>query len=624
MGTDLLAVLDPVEPFGQDLADLVELAAQWSRVIAYAHARRADVIAALVTGFLDDLGTGTAPLAATTELAMRLGMTRQAAAKVVSTALALTGPLLATGEALAHGVLDARKAEMIATALEHLPYPVCEAVQDAVLPTAAGRTHPQLAQDLSQALIAVDHHAAQSRQRAARSRRRVNHPRHLPDGMASMLAVLPAPDALALDLALDAAARSAKAGGDGRTMDQLRADILAAVGADALCQGGFGAPADAPSPIPFPPAPPVDPPMRRPAPDPHDPRLDPEPGPGQRTEPETPGAEPEAPAPEPQTEAPEPQTAAPEPQTPAPEPEAPGFEPEALVPAGAATPTPTAEPMDAGSPGDEHPDGGEPPHAATAADAAAPPGDADPPPPPADPPQAADPPHVADPSHVADPPGDAGPPHVADPPHVDPAGGPDRPPPRVWFPIGLRGGVPVRINVTVPMTTLLGGGEPGTLHGYGPIDPATARALALGGTWRRLVTDPLSGTVLDLGRTRYRPPADLAELIRARDRTCFRPGCGAHADGCDLDHTIPAARGGPTADTNLGPACTTDHTLKTQGDFYVRQIRPGVFDWLSRRTGRTYRREADGTTTAIHPRTGQAITSATWTPDYADDEPPPF
>ncbi|WP_448073684.1 DUF222 domain-containing protein [Georgenia yuyongxinii] len=143
MGTDLLAVLDPVEPFGQDLADLVELAAQWSRVIAYAHARRADVIAALVTGFLDDLGTGTAPLAATTELAMRLGMTRQAAAKVVSTALALTGPPLATGEALAHGVLDARKAEMIATALEHLPYPVCEAVQDAVLPTAAGRTHPR-------------------------------------------------------------------------------------------------------------------------------------------------------------------------------------------------------------------------------------------------------------------------------------------------------------------------------------------------------------------------------------------------------------------------------------------------------------------------------------------------
>ncbi|TRW42691.1 DUF222 domain-containing protein, partial [Georgenia yuyongxinii] len=220
LGADLLAVLDPVEPFGQDLSDLVELAAQWSRVIGYAHARRADAVAALVTGFEDDLGTGTARLAATTELAMRLGVTRHSAAKVVSTALAISGPLAATGQALATGHLDARKAEMIATALEHQPYPVCEAVQDAVLPTAAGRTHPQLAQDLTTALIAADHHGAQARHRTARGGRRVNHPRHLPDGMASIFAVLPAPDALALDLALDAAARSAKAGGDGRTLDQ--------------------------------------------------------------------------------------------------------------------------------------------------------------------------------------------------------------------------------------------------------------------------------------------------------------------------------------------------------------------------------------------------------------------
>ncbi|TRW42680.1 HNH endonuclease signature motif containing protein, partial [Georgenia yuyongxinii] len=203
--------------------------------------------------------------------------------------------------------------------------------------------------------------------------------------------------------------------------------------------------------------------------------------------------------------------------------------------------------------------------------------------------------------------GDAPPGTTGPPGSVDPPSGTDPPPPRAWIPLGLLGGVPVRVNVTVPMTTLLGGDEPGTLHGYGPIDPATARALALGGTWRRLVTDPLSGTVLDLGRTRYRPPTDLAELIRARDKTCFRPGCGAHADGCHLDHTIPAAHGGPTADTNLGPACTTDHTLKTLGDFYVRQIRPGVFDWLSRRTARTYRRETDGTTTPIHPRTGQSL-----------------
>jgi hypothetical protein len=526
VGAQLIAALDPVDPFGQDVTDLVELAAQWSRAISFAYARRAEAIAALVTRYTDDLGTGTATLAATTELAMRLGVTRQAMKKLVDTGLALTGPLMSTGEALEHGVLDPRKAEMVAAALEHLPYPVCEAVQDAVLPTAPNRTHPQFAQDLSRALIEADHHDVDARHKAARSRRRVCHPRHLPDGMASMYAVFTAPDALALDLALDGAARSAKATGDSRTVEQLRADILAAVGAGALAQGGFGTPSGEPTPVPRPAPPPVDP---RQPPVPRERRelmfLDPEPDP---------------------------------------------------FGGGPADPTDKC-PNDHGTV------------------------EPDPPPAPPAPPPA--------------------------PPAPPPPTAPDRPPPppeieaRRWFPVGEVGGVPVRINVTVPMTTLLGCDEPGTMHGYGPIDPATARALALGGTWRRLVTDPLSGTVLDIGRARYRPPADLAALVRARDRTCFRPGCGADADGCELDHSEAFARGGSTAYANLGPGCTIDHRLKTVGDFQVRQVTPGVFDWTSRRTGRTYRREADGRTTPMHPRTGEPLTSG-WTPDY--DDPPPF
>ncbi|NWJ70321.1 hypothetical protein HX744_07205 [Pseudonocardia sp. ICBG1122] len=42
--------------------------------------------------------------------------------------------------------------------------------------------------------------------------------------------------------------------------------------------------------------------------------------------------------------------------------------------------------------------------------------------------------------------------------------------------------------------------------GRGPVPADLARALAAGGVWQRLVTDPLSGTLLDVGRTRYRPP----------------------------------------------------------------------------------------------------------------------
>ena len=35
VGADLVAALDPVQPFGQDVADLVEVVAQWSRTIAF-------------------------------------------------------------------------------------------------------------------------------------------------------------------------------------------------------------------------------------------------------------------------------------------------------------------------------------------------------------------------------------------------------------------------------------------------------------------------------------------------------------------------------------------------------------------------------------------------------------
>ncbi len=52
--------------------------------------------------------------------------------------------------------------------------------------------------------------------------------------------------------------------------------------------------------------------------------------------------------------------------------------------------------------------------------------------------------------------------------------------------------------VTVAATTLLGlDEEPGELAGYGPIPASMARRLAEDGTWRRILTDPVSGTLLD-------------------------------------------------------------------------------------------------------------------------------
>src|SRR6266511_3765952 len=94
----------------------------------------------------------------------------------------------------------------------------------------------------------------------------------------------------------------------------------------------------------------------------------------------------------------------------------------------------------------------------------------------------------------------------------------------------------------MPATMLMGLTEHGAeLAGYGPIPAQVARELAADGTWRRLLTDPVSGHLLDYGRTTYRPPAALADFIRARDHHCVFPGCRhhhrlKHEGGWTLEH----------------------------------------------------------------------------------------
>lgn len=164
---------------------------------------------------------------------------------------------------------------------------------------------------------------------------------------------------------------------------------------------------------------------------------------------------------------------------------------------------------------------------------------------------------------------------------------------------GGRGGrASANVNVTVSASTLLGmDDEPGHLDGYGPVTAEAARALSEGGVWRRIVTDPLSGAVLDYGRTRYRPPTALAEHVRVRDRHCAAPGCTVPASRADLDHTIeyhrqvgdpPDVPRGRTAADNLGPLCRRHHRLKTCGGFRLRQLAPGLYEWVTP-GGLTYR-----------------------------------
>ncbi|WP_414696459.1 DUF222 domain-containing protein [Pengzhenrongella sp.] len=149
----------------------------------------------------------------------------------------------------------------------------------------------------------------------------------------------------------------------------------------------------------------------------------------------------------------------------------------------------------------------------------------------------------------------------------------------------------VRVDVTVSLATLLGLDEdPAQLAGYGAVTAQTARRLTANGTWRRLVTDLQTGTVLDVGKTRYRPPEDLAEIIRARDPYCVSPICNAAARHCDLDHRVPFnpdGTGGATSTENISPACRRDHLLKTHAGWTYDRADNGTITWTTP-TGHTY------------------------------------
>ncbi|WP_045877405.1 HNH endonuclease signature motif containing protein [Pseudofrankia sp. DC12] len=147
--------------------------------------------------------------------------------------------------------------------------------------------------------------------------------------------------------------------------------------------------------------------------------------------------------------------------------------------------------------------------------------------------------------------------------------------------------VSVELQVIAPVGTLAGlDDNPAELAGYGPIPAHVGRALAADAHWRRVLTDPTTGTVLDLGHRRVPTPA-LARLIRHQQTRCLFPGCGMPATHTDIDHTIDHAHGGHTALDNLGLLCRHHHRAKHRGQWHLDQPRPGIFTWTSP-TGRTY------------------------------------
>jgi hypothetical protein len=454
------------------------------------------------------------------------------------------------------GTLDGYRAGIIADRVMVLDHERRRRVERKVLPLVCDRAASRVRELVDRQVIAVDPEAAARREDAARRDRGVRVD-PAPDGMASVRADVSAPHAQLAYGVLDHIAGTLQSAGlaNGRGRNQLRADVftdlfrsLAATGHASV--DGLGRPCDSDD-----------------AAAPH--------GGGAPAQPDT--APPDASAAtrnDPGTDTPSNSDGASPPHTDTAPPD---------------TDTPARDDADTDTPSDT--DGASPPHTDTA-------------PPDTDTPARDD----ADTDTPSDTDGTA-------PPY--PAGAAPRDPDTRLDAAGAAQPLPICLNVYVDATTLAGWDEePAELAGQGAISPSLARALAESAvTIRTIAVQPsggassvpdtgppgaghsanpararVCGTVLDAGRSVYRPPERTADYVIARDRICCVPGCRTRAERCDLDHRRPYRAGGATCPCNLDPLCRFHHQVKTFTGWRATPAVDGTLEWTSP-IGRRYRTE---------------------------------
>ncbi len=182
-------------------------------------------------------------------------------------------------------------------------------------------------------------------------------------------------------------------------------------------------------------------------------------------------------------------------------------------------------------------------------------------------------------------------PSPAEPRSDRPPPAPPAPPGRLGWPTPVNPGKPL-VQILLPHSTLTGADDhPVELVGYGPVPAPLARAITADAVWKRLVTDPLSGALLDHGRGTYRPPAALADFVRARDVTCRFPPCNRRALDGELDHTRAwTGEDGLTCEANLYGGCVHHHLKHDAPGWSVRQDPDGTITWITP-TGHRYTSE---------------------------------
>ncbi|MDH4160072.1 MAG: HNH endonuclease [Actinomycetota bacterium] len=221
--------------------DVVEVVAAWERVTAAATAAQHAAVAELarrpeVIGADDDpdvqarrahraeAGTNVRPWLGD-ELAARTTDSRWTWERRGRAARDLPHRFPVTWSAFQRGVVSEAKARVLVDGCAALDDDLARAVDTKVGPRAPRLTPSRLRQAVKRCILRLDPASAVERRARAVEDRRVQITA-TDDGMAELYALLPAPAAAALERALDVRARSARAAGDERTLEQLRADLL--------------------------------------------------------------------------------------------------------------------------------------------------------------------------------------------------------------------------------------------------------------------------------------------------------------------------------------------------------------------------------------------------------------
>ena len=102
----------------------------------------------------------------------------------------------------------------------------------------------------------------------------------------------------------------------------------------------------------------------------------------------------------------------------------------------------------------------------------------------------------------------------------------------------------------------------------------------------RLLTDPHTGIVLGVGKSRQ-IPKELRRWLQLRDETCRFVGCNQPARVCDLDHTIDVQYGGLSEESNLAALFPKHHDGKHHTNWTRTQHSGGNITWTSP-SGREY------------------------------------